>query len=64
MIIFADEKLYVFNLNGKKDLQKIKLGITGELFKICFETTSSKPFVFKPVFQVTYGGWTWLYQHN
>ena len=54
--IFADGKPYLFEINGKKGLQKIKLGISGEVFKICFETTSSKPFVFKPVFEISYGG--------
>lgn len=54
--IFADDKIYSFFINGKKDLQKIKLGITGDMFKICFEANCAKPFVFKPVFQIGYGG--------
>lgn len=54
--IWADGRLYAFNVNGNKNLQKLKLGVVGEIFKICFETTSSKPFVFKPVFEVVYGG--------
>ena len=54
--IFADDKIYSFFINGKKDLQKIKLGVTGDMFKICFEANCAKPFVFKPVFQIGYGG--------
>ena len=54
--IFADGKQHSFCFNGKKSLQKQKLGITGHTFKICFETTSPKPFVFKPVFEIGYGG--------
>ena len=54
--ICADNKSYSFFINGKKSLQKLKLGVSGNMFKICFETTSSKPFVFKPVFEIGYGG--------
>jgi len=54
--IFADDKTYNFCINGKKSLQKIKLGVSGNIFKICFEANCAKPFVFKPVFEVCYGG--------
>ncbi|MBR5145409.1 MAG: hypothetical protein IKV34_01955 [Clostridia bacterium] len=54
--IFADDKIYTFAINGKKSLQKIKLGISGNIFKICFEANCAKPFVFKPVFEIGYGG--------
>ena len=54
--IFADDKRYTFCINGKKSLQKIKLGISGNIFKICFEANCAKPFVFKPVFEVCTGG--------
>ncbi len=54
--IFADDKTYNFCINGKKNLQKIKLGISANIFKICFEANCAKPFVFKPVFEIGYGG--------
>ena len=54
--IFADDKTYTFCINGKKSMQKLKLGVSGNIFKICFETNCAKPFVFKPVFEVCYGG--------
>jgi len=54
--IYADDNLHVFEINGRKSVQKIRLGVVGEKIKICFVTNSPKPFIVKPVFEIEYTG--------
>lgn len=52
--IVADGVPHCVEIEGGRQTQSVKLGITGRRFKIIFKTKSAKPLVIKPTLEIDY----------